>query len=164
MTQVQPGSAAAAAGLRVGDAITAINGKPVQRQQELSNIEGLLPVGEPVTLTVQRDGKLTQLRTRLAARRTELDGGRVDNRLTGARLGAVPERLRRQGVAGVLVNAVAAGSRAELSGLRAGDLITAVNRREVADLDAFERFLGPRPAQLLVTLVRGNSAYLAVME
>jgi Do/DeqQ family serine protease len=164
VTQVQPGSAAAAAGLRVGDAITAINGKPVQRQQELSNIEGLLPVGEPIALTVQRDGKLTQLRTRLAARRTELDGGRVDNRLTGARLGAVPERLRRQGVAGVLVNAVAAGSRAELNGLRAGDLITAVNRREVADLDAFERFLGPRPAQLLVTLVRGNSAYLAVME
>ncbi|MCO5095162.1 MAG: Do family serine endopeptidase [Chiayiivirga sp.] len=164
VTQIQPGSAAAQAGMRVGDAITEVNGKPVQRQEELSNLEGLLPVGEPVTLTVQRDGKPLKLRARLAARRTDLDGARADPRLTGARLGSVPERLRRQGVAGVLVSEVETGSRAERNGLRSGDLITAVNRRDVADLDALERSLGTSDTQLLLTLVRGNRAYLAVME
>ncbi len=164
VTQVQPGSAAAQSGLRVGDAITAVNGQPVQHPEELANLEGLLPVGEPVTLTIHREGKTQPLRTRLAARRTELEGGRVDQRLAGALLGAVPERLRRQGVTGVLVNAVEAGSRAEQNGLREGDLLTAVNRRDVNDLDGLERSLAARPAQLLLTLVRGNRAYLAVME
>lgn len=164
VTQIQPGSTAAAAGLRVGDVITEVNGKPVPRQEELVNLEGLLPVGKPVRLTVQRDGKALPLQALLAARRTELDGARVDPRLGGARLGAVPERLRRQGVQGVLVASVDPNSRAAANGLREGDLITAVNRREVVDLDALERSLGTRPAQLLVTLVRGNRAYFAVME
>lgn len=164
VTQVQPGSTAAQSGLRVGDAITAVNGQPVQHPEELANLEGLLPVGETVTLTVHRDGKTQPLRTRLVARRTEVEGGRIDHRLAGALLGAVPERLRRQGITGVLVNAVDAGSRAEQNGLREGDLITAVNRRDVNDLDGLERSLAARPAQLLLTLVRGNRAYLAVME
>ena len=164
VTRVQPDSPAAAAGLRAGDAITALNGKPIANPQELSNLEGLLPVGEAVTFAVQRDGKALDVRASLAPRVTELAGAKLDARLAGARLGVLPERLRRQGVSGVLVLDVSDGSRAFTNGLREGDLVIGINRRDVSDLAALERALSARPAQLLLTLVRGQRSYFAVME
>lgn len=164
VTRVQPDSPAAAAGLRAGDAITALNGKPIANPQELSNLEGLLPVGESVTFAVQRDGKVLDVRASLAPRVTEMEGAKLDARLGGARLGVLPERLRRQGVSGVLVLDVSDGSRAFANGLREGDLVIGINRRDVGDLAALERALSARPAQLLLTLVRGQRSYFAVME
>ena len=164
MTRVHAGSSAAAAGLRPGDVITAVNGQTIKNQQELANQEGLLPVGKTAELTLQRDGKALIKRASVAARKTELAGGALDKRLAGGRFGVVSERLRRQGVNGVLVLGVDAGSQAASNGLREGDLITAVNRNDVSDLIAFERSLGTPPPQLLLTLVRGNRAYFAVME
>lgn len=164
VTRVQTGSAAAVAGLRAGDAIIALDGKPISGRQELMNAEGLLPVGKPVTLKLRREGRELALVVRLAPRVTEREGAALDARLSGARFGVLPERLRREGVTGVLVLAVEAGSRAEAQGLREGDLITALNRRELSDLGSFERLLGARPAQLLLTLVRGSRAYFMVIQ
>lgn len=164
VTRVQPDSPAAAAGLRAGDAITALNGKPISNRQELSNLEGLLPVGELVTFTLQRDGKATSVRVSLTPRVTELAGATLDARLAGARFGVLPERLRRQGVNGVLVLAVDEGTRAHANGLREGDLVTGMNQRDLSDLAALERSFSPRPAQVLLTLVRGRRSYFAVME
>lgn len=164
VTRVQPDSPAAAAGLRAGDAITALNGKPISNRQELSNLEGLLPVGEMVTFTLQRDGKATSVRVSLTPRVTELAGATLDARLAGARFGVLPERLRRQGVNGVLVLAVDDGTRAHANGLREGDLVTGMNQRDLSDLAALERSFSPRPAQVLLTLVRGRRSYFAVME
>lgn len=164
VTRVQPGSTGANAGLRAGDAITAINGQAVRDQQDLANQEGLLPIGETVTLGVQREGKSRQLRATLEARRTELVGATLDARLEGARFALVSERERRQGVAGVRISAIKEGSRAARNGLREGDLITAVNRRDVSDIASLERHFAQQPEQLLLTLVRGGRAYFAVME
>src|SRR5690606_41033726 len=45
VTRVLAGSGAAAAGLKAGDVITAINGQRVDSAQALHNYEGLQPVG-----------------------------------------------------------------------------------------------------------------------
>ncbi len=164
VTRVQPGSTGANAGLRAGDAITAINGQPIRNQQDLSNQEGLLPLGETVSLAVQREGKPLRVQARLEPRQTELIGRALDARLEGARFGVLSERLRRQGVGGVRVVEVKDGSRAARNGLREGDLVTAVNRRDIDDLTALERSFSQQSNQLLLTLVRGNRAYFAVME
>ena len=60
------------------------------------------------------------VRASLVPRVTELAGAKLDARLAGARFGVLPERLRRQGVGGVLVLDVEEGSRAFANGLRAG--------------------------------------------
>ena len=164
VTRVQAGSPAAAAGLRAGDAIVAVEGKPVHGAHDLSNLEGLLPVGEPVRLELLRDGKHLNITAKLAPRLDKLTGARLDPRLAGATFEQVPERLRSQGVSGVLVADVAQGSRAANSGLRSGDLITAVNRTDIADLTALQRADFSKQEQLLLTLVRGRRAYFAVME
>jgi serine protease DegQ len=164
VTRVQAGSTAAQAGLRAGDAIVAINDKPIASAQDLGNFEGLLPVGEVVRFKVQRDGRAREMSAKLMPRVNALAGDDLDPRLGGARFGSVPERLRSQGLNGVMVLEVAEGTRAAANGLRKGDLITAVNRHDLDDLSVLQRSLDIPPKQLLLTLVRGSRAYFAVME
>jgi S1-C subfamily serine protease len=56
VVSVEPGSAAADAGLRAGDVITAIDDRPVTNSTELTAAVRSRTPGEEVTLTVQRDG------------------------------------------------------------------------------------------------------------
>lgn len=164
VTQVQQDSPASAAGLKPGDVIVAAANQPVTDRQALHNIEGLLPVDEPVTLRLLREGRELTLSAQLSARVRELAGGRLDPRLAGARFVELPERLRQRGGAGVAIEAVESGSRAAGNGLRPGDLITAVNRRDVTDLAALQQRLSPSPTQLVLTVVRGRGAVLVLME
>ncbi len=58
---VIPGSAAANAGVQVGDVITAVNGQAVQNAQALRDRLGTLQVGSTVTLTLTRSGNTSPI-------------------------------------------------------------------------------------------------------
>ena len=57
MRRVAPGSAAAAADLRPGDRIVAVNGEVVQRAGQVILRVANQPQGQPLRLTVERDGR-----------------------------------------------------------------------------------------------------------
>jgi membrane-associated protease RseP (regulator of RpoE activity) len=59
-------SPAKLAGLRVGDVVTAFDGRPVSNFTQLTDLIRPLPPGTPVTITVRRNGKLVNLHTNLA--------------------------------------------------------------------------------------------------
>ena len=61
---VQPGSAAAVAGLQKGDRIEAVHGQETATFEDVQRIVALRP-GEQVTIRIGRDGQTTLLRTRL---------------------------------------------------------------------------------------------------
>jgi len=164
VTRVQQDSPADAAGLKPGDVIIRIDGKPVADRQALHNLEGLLPVDTQVPLVALREGRELALSAVLRAQPRLLDGRSLDPRIAGARFVELPERLRQRGGAGVVIEAIEAGSRAAANGLRPGDVITAVNRRDVADLAGFAERFGSAPTQLVLTVVRGRQAVLALME
>ena len=63
--QVQPGSAAARAGLRQGDIITALNGTAINDPNTFRNLIAGSAPGSEVTLTVKRDGREQQVRATL---------------------------------------------------------------------------------------------------
>ncbi|RNF84453.1 trypsin-like peptidase domain-containing protein [Montanilutibacter psychrotolerans] len=156
VTRVFAGSAAAAAGLKPGDVVVSANGQRVDDRGSLRNFEGLQAIGSTVTLDVLREGKPLQLKATLREQPRALAGLELDPRLDGATFAELPERLRQSGASGVLVEAVAKGSRAAGSGLRAGDVVVAASAGGFADLPGFRASFTQAPAQLVLRVIRGN--------
>src|SRR5581483_11396229 len=130
IAEVEPSSPAAAAGLKKGDVVTALNGHPVRGPAELRARLGVVPAGDTVEMKVQR-GKETHT---IAARIAEIDksqtaGGQSVPELNGASL----IEVERRGLPGkdraILVNGIETGSPAFQRGVRPGDLIVGVDQR-----------------------------------
>ena len=164
VARVYRGSPAELAGVRPGDVITAANGAAITGAQALRNVEGLLPVDQAVTLELLRGSRRVSVQAVLKAQAKEVDGAQIDPRLAGATLVELPERFRQQGLFGVVASKVAPGSRAAQSGLRAGDRVAQVNRRNVADLPAFRGSLSSPPPELVLSVARGGRFGYLVME
>lgn len=132
VTVIVPNSAAEAAGLEVNDVITAVNGEKIDGAAELRNSIGLLRSGDEVEITSVRDGKVNRYTAVLGSANDnqQANAGALHPGLDGAMLTNSPDRD------GVIVTEVAPDSRAAANGLRADDLITALNRREVTDIDS----------------------------
>jgi S1-C subfamily serine protease len=164
VTRVRSESPAGKADVQVGDVLTALDGKPLLDPQSLHNIEGLLPVERPITVDIVRNGIAQQLQVVLTARARALEGGDLDPRLRGAAFAELPERVRRQGGNGVLVERVDAQSRAATNGLQAGDWITGLNRYAVDDLEALQQAAEQQPNRMVLSVVRGRRSGLVEMQ
>ena len=164
VTRVHPDSGAAAAGLRPGDVVIAAGGQRIANPLMLHNYEGLQQVGAKVALQVLRDGKQINLSVALREQPRALDGASLDERLAGARLAELPEALRQARGRGVLVEDVAAGSRAAQNGLRRGDVITATSAGNFDDLAGLRATMARPPQQLVLLIVRGNVQGRLVMQ
>jgi len=75
IVQVEPGSPAQRAGLRRGDVVVSIDGRPVRTASDLRNYIGLSPVGSVVELEIVRDGRRRSVRAEVAMKRSG-DGSR----------------------------------------------------------------------------------------
>jgi serine protease DegQ len=160
VTRVRAGSPAEAAGLKAGDVIVSLAGKPVASDQELHNLEGLSSVGAAVQVGILRDGKPVTINTSLKAQvLNTAKGDSLDPRLAGVVFADSGESLRRRGITGVTVTRVAEASRAYASGLRSGDVVAAVNQRDIDNAADFERVVATKPKQLVFTVVRGDNAF-----
>jgi len=152
---VAAGGPSEKAGLKAGDVIVAVNGKPVRNGNTLVDTVSTTPVGTPVTVTVVRDGKRVDHKVvvgDLIQVFPDRFGGRknAENRGpegTQARFGITIENLtdqRRQTLnlketGGVLISAVEPGSFAEDIGLAARDILLSINRQPINSVDDVKR-------------------------
>ncbi|MDJ0711133.1 MAG: Do family serine endopeptidase [Woeseiaceae bacterium] len=149
VTRVFPESAAEKAGLVVGDIIIGVNDKKVTSASELRNTIGLLRSGDVVGIRYMRDNE---------PRSTSAELGRAEDQLlSGADIhpglaGASFAPASTSSDSGVEVAAVDEGSPAAQRDLRAGDVITAVNRVLVRDLADLRSIAGNN--RILFLLVR----------
>ena len=164
VTRVYPGSSAAAAGLQVRDVILSANGQAIRDAESLRNFQGLQAANAQVTLDVRRDGKPLQITTGLREIPKALDGADLDPRLAGASFAELPESLRRQGLAGVLVEDVSRGSRAAQNRLQRGDVILAASNGRFSDLTGFRAALQDTPEQLVLRVLRGGASGTLLMR
>src|SRR3954469_3147773 len=84
ISEVEPKSPAASAGLRKGDIVTEINGRPVRGPAELRARLGVVPVGDTVDLKVRRGGDSEVLKARIAPVEGQQAGGKAIPELAGA--------------------------------------------------------------------------------
>jgi serine protease Do len=176
VSSVVEGSPAAKAGIKPGDVITEYDGRKVARADELPRVVAESPVGREVPVTVIRDGTRVSLRATIV----KLDDGReakaaateraTDDKPTlGLSLESLsPADARERGLGergGVLVSGVQDGSPAASAGLRAGDVISEINRTPVKSADDVRQAMAKRPndkpALFLVHRDRGT-VYIAV--
>ena len=162
---VEAGSSAERAGLRIGDVVTAVDGRPVHGSADLRNRIGLTPAGTDVRLTVARGNGIREVTVRIEA------GGRggssqlAGTAFEGASLrNASRQEVREIGSSGVIVDGVTPGSRAARAGLRSGDMIMAINRMPVTSLDDIRRWISDRHTTLAVELVRSGSRLLLIIR
>jgi len=139
VTRVFPDSGAEKAGLEVGDIIIAVNGKKVSNAGELRNTIGLLRSGDVATLKYLRDNKERSAKATLGRAEDQiLSGADIHPGLAGASFSPAGE----SDDSGVQVDVVEEGSPAAQRGLRAGDIITAVNRVRVQNLSELAEVAG----------------------
>jgi serine protease Do len=161
---VEPGSAAARAGLQRGDVITSLDGEKVNDSNALRNHIAAMAPGATVTIGVLRDGRSETLHATLGQldakrARASADEGPSGSGKFGMQVEPLtPDTARELGVSdrkgGVVVADVDPDGAAAASGLKAGDVISQVNGRAVKTPEELKSALdvtSDRPALLLVT-------------
>ena len=176
ISQVEPDAPGAKAGLRTGDVITELDGKPVTDAGQLQMTVGQKRPGETIHLLVMRDSKPTSVAVKLEAlgggRGTETAGGEHGKGRWGLSLGDltpdVRNELQEQGqergpgqaqgpVHGAVVEDVQPGSPADNAGLQRGDVIMEVNRHSVKSASEVAQALsGVASGQDALVLVWSN--------
>jgi Do/DeqQ family serine protease len=162
---VNPGSPAEKAGIELNDIVIAVNGKAIKNSAELRNTIGLMRVGDKVDLTILRDGKQRHINASVGDRdkgsMTTKDSGDAPSEMQSGLEGA--ELVNTDDNKGVLVRSVKPGSEAAENGLRPNDIIMAVGRTRVNNLDQLRSAITNKDAFGL-RIKRGNVESVIVIE
>ncbi|HEY7313282.1 MAG TPA: Do family serine endopeptidase [Gemmataceae bacterium] len=155
--KVFAGSPADKAGVKDGDVITALAGKPVENGHDLQTVVAGLPLNKPVSVAVVRDGERKELNVTVAEQpsefgaageparqgpKTEKQADELDK--LGLELADLtPEMAKhfgyKEGTKGVVVTQVQPDSSAADAGLRRGVLVVKVDRKQVKDASAMRQ-------------------------
>ena len=172
--QVVPKAPAAKAGVKDGDVVVALNGRPVRSSSELTRNVAVIPPGGKAQLTILRGGEKKEITVTVVQRPEEelLARGELEPEGEGeapavsrtpkeAKLGIklaelTPERARQlgiEGTAGVLVSDVSADGPAARAGIQRGDIILEVNRQPVG-----------RPGQVVELVRKMKTGQVAMLR
>ena len=166
VSQVAPGSPAAAAGLRVGDVIQRIDGQPTVQAGALSARIAQAVPGERIALGVWRQGKALDVTVTLGRAGEGAQTGapvaaEQDAAVAGsARLGLVlrplqpAERAQAQLAHGLLVQG--AQGAAARAGLSRGDVVLAINGQPVDSVETLQRVLAAQPKRVALLVWRAG--------
>ena len=172
---VLPGAPAAKAGLKSGDVIVAIDGKPITDAHTLQLTVSQISPGTTVAVKIIRNGFSKTVNVLLA----ELPGSEVaandqDNSnsgpatadaLDGVTVADLDPQVRDQlhvpeGVNGALVTEVNSDSNSADAGLQPNDLLVEINRQPVSSADDAVRLCkAARGEHILVKVWRRNGSY-----
>ncbi|GGB36555.1 serine endoprotease DegQ [Oceanisphaera marina] len=162
VSQVMENSSADKAGLKAGDIIISLDGKPVRSFGELRAKVATMGADKKVTLGLFRDGKKEQVDVTLArAEDDNIEADTLNEALQGATLAKTGSE---DGIKGVKITEVAPRSPAARSGLEQGDVIIGVNRKRVKDLSDLRKIIESKPDVIALNIQRGNSSIYLVLR
>lgn len=159
VSQVMPNSSAAKAGIKAGDVITTLNGKPVSSFAALRAEVGSMPVGSKVSLGLLREGKPVTVNLELQqSSQNQVDAGTIFSGIEGA------DMSNKGQDKGVSVDNVKANSPAARIGLKKGDVIIGANQQPVKNIAELRKILDSKPSVLALNIQRGDTSLYLLMQ
>jgi len=151
VSQVNKGSPAEAAGIKVGDVIVRYDGQDVQDVRHLRNLVAGTAPGTKVKIEIMRDGKPQTLTATIGQQSGETlaaapseEGATMLSKLGLSVQTLTPDLAKQLGVEaekGVVITDVSEGSLASLAGLQKGDVIVEADHQAVASAGELEQVL-----------------------
>ncbi len=161
ISEVMPESAAAKAGLKAGDVITALNGQKIRSFAELRAKVATTGAGKEIELTYLRDGKESNVKVTLQSdEQTKTSAKSLLPTLSGAEFANYNDK----GVKGVEIVKVEKGSMAESRGFRKGDVIVGVNRQVIENLGELRKILDSKPSAVALNILRDGSNFYVIIQ
>ncbi|EOU9560300.1 serine endoprotease DegQ [Cronobacter dublinensis] len=159
VSEVLPNSGSAKAGIKAGDVIVSLNGRPLNSFAELRSRIATTEPGTKVKLGLLRDGKAQEVEVTLdKSTSSSASADIIAPALQGATLS---DGQLKDGTKGITIDNVEKGSAAAQAGLHKDDVIVGVNRERVSTIAEMRKLLTSKPAIVALHIVRGNdSLYL----
>lgn len=159
VSQVLPNSSAAKAGIKAGDVITSLNGKPISSFAALRAQVGTMPIGSKISLGLLREGKPVTVSLELQqSSQNQVDSSTIFSGIEGA------EMSNKGQDKGVVVNNVKANSPAAMIGLKKGDVIVGANQQAIKNIAELRKILDSKPSVLALNIQRGDSSIYLLMQ
>ena len=157
ISSIEPGSAAEKAGLQVDDIIIQIDNEKISNSRELANAIGLKGSGEEVEIQLVRNNNKINVIAILGQQQlSRSEGTDIHPGLVGASFASASTMSG----GGVEVLTVESGSAAFQRGLRSGDLITAVNRQQIENLQQLQKIA--KQSNILFLLIQRDNRMLMI--
>lgn len=159
VSEVLPNSGSAKAGIKSGDVIVSLNGKPLTSFAELRSRIATTEPGSKVKLGILRDGKPLDVEVTLdKSTSSSASAELISPSLQGAELS---DGQLKDGTKGITIGEVEKGSAAAQAGLHKDDVIIGVNRDRVQSIAEMRKVLETKPSVMALHIIRGNvSIYL----
>jgi serine protease Do len=150
VVDVVPGDPADRGGVKPKDIILKVNGKMVASSRDLTNLAAGLVVGDTARVTILRNGSEKTLEIKIGKRPlTMAAASQNQHQQKDSEYGfevteVTPEIARQYNIkeaVGVIVVGVAPDSKADAAGIKQGDLIIEVNRKNVDSVKDFKKLL-----------------------
>ncbi|MCQ8911286.1 serine endoprotease DegQ [Escherichia albertii] len=162
VSEVLPGSGSAKAGIKAGDIITSLNGKPLNSFAELRSRIATTEPGTKVKLGLLRNGKPLEVEVTLD---TSTSSSASAEMITPALEGAtLSDGQLKDGGKGIKIDEVVKGSPAAQAGLQKDDIIIGVNRDRVNSIAEMRKVLAAKPAIIALQIIRGNESIYLLMR
>lgn len=176
IAEVTKGSPAEKAGLQKDDVIVELNGQPVGEVGAFRSHISTTASGSKIDLTIIRNGERMTKTIEVGGKPAEQvamnTGADMEGPHTGLGIAVqgltddLAQRLGYQGEKGVVVAQVAPDSKAERAGIKAGDLIKEVNKKEVDNPKDFQQALkqGDKDHTALLLIQEGQASRYVALE
>jgi serine protease Do len=172
VASVMENSPAAEAGIKTGDVIVEYNGDKITESDQLPLLVARTGVGKTVKVTVLRDKKEIPINVKIAELKEQevVASAPKQDKLGLTVQNITPQLAESLGLKrsnGVVITSVQPQSAAGDAGLRRGDVILEVNRKEITNTDTFEKQVNEaKPGSNILFLIRRgeNNLFLALQS
>ena len=154
-------SAAKDAGIKSGDVIISMDGKPVDSFAELRAKIATTGAGRTVKLGLIRDGKEISVEVKL---KNGNESNTEAKSLHPALDGAILINGDVKGQKGVLIDSIAKNSPAARLSLQEGDLITGVNKTRINNISDLRKIIDSNPSAIALNIIRGDSRLYLILR